>query len=852
MSKKKFPLIKRIFDVVFGLIILCALLPALIIISVLIKIESDGPVLFVQKRIGINGLLFNIYKFRSMKTSTPNVATDKLLNPEKFVTRIGKILRKTSLDELPQLLNIIKGDMSFVGPRPALYNQYELIESRLRLGINSIKPGLTGYAQIMGRDFISDEQKVAYDKHYLENMSIVFDMQILFSTCFKVIKSENVKIEGPLSGQPRNKENANRYNFWGADMNFLKRMLLIGLLDVVVIACAVTLAYFLRFDFIIEMPYFALMPYVIAAHVVLNFMAFNWMRIYRRVWQYASIGELISIIKATAVSEIVFYTFHLTIQFKNPQIVVPRSIYILSWILISVGIAGSRLSWRMFRDNYLKIQPYHQRTLIFGAGKAGALIARELKHSTSSELYPVAFVDDDRAKHNLEVAGLPVLGGRDSILGVVEELNIQSIVIAVPTASKSETAKIIEICKGTKAKIQILPRVSDLISGNVSVNMIREVSVEDLLGRDQIQVDLEGIANYVTNQVVLVTGAGGSIGSELCRQVAPFNPKQLLLLGHGENSVYDITMELRKFFPTLAIEPVIADIQDRARISEIFDHYRPSVVFHAAAHKHVPLMEANPAEAVKNNIFGTRNLAECAHEYKAARFAMISTDKAVNPTSVMGVTKRVAELIVQGIDRTSQTKFAAVRFGNVLGSRGSVVPLFKQQIKDGGPVTVTHPDMVRYFMTIPEAVQLVIQAGALAHGGEVFVLDMGKPVKIADLAEDLIRLSGFDPDHDIRIIYTGIRPGEKLFEEILTNEEGIAATKHNRIFVGKPTDFSLDEFHFMVKKMEQLIAKKHAPGRGQEIKALLKQIVPTYHLTQEIVPAIELSDWEMAAAEEKN
>ncbi|MDT3698294.1 MAG: nucleoside-diphosphate sugar epimerase/dehydratase [Thermincola sp.] len=635
-------------------------------------------------------------------------------------------------------------------------------------------------------------------------------------------------------------------------LNYFQRMLFLGILDALIIAAAVTLAYFLRFDFQVRRPYFELLPYVAAAHIMLNFFAFKWAKIYRRVWQYASIGELVSLVKATTLSEIIFYVFQMTVQFYKPELVVPRSIYLLAWLLVTVGVGASRLSWRMFRDSYLKIQPHHRQTMIIGAGKAGALIAKELKHTPTSELYPVAFIDDDQAKLGLEIMGLPVVGGRDRIIEAAEQLHIKKIIIAMPSASKAEIAKLIDICKQTKAKIKILPRVSDLISGKISVNMIREVSLEDLLGRDPVQVDLAGIANYVTGQVVLVTGAGGSIGSELCRQVVPFNPKQLLLLGHGENSIYDVELELLKLFPSLKLQTIIADIQDRARISEIFDNYRPSVVFHAAAHKHVPLMERDPSEAVKNNIFGTRNLAECAHEFKASRFVMVSTDKAVNPASVMGATKRAAEMIVQGMDRSSSTKFVAVRFGNVLGSRGSVVPLFKRQIQEGGPITITHPEMVRYFMTIPEAVQLVIQAGALANGGEVFILDMGKPVKIADLAKDLIRLSGLRVGEDINIIYTGIRPGEKLFEEILTSEEGISATRHNRIFIGKPTDFSLDEFHFMVKKMEQLIAKKNAPGRGQEIKALLKQIVPTYHLTQEIIKAIELSDWEMAAAEEKN
>lgn len=616
-------------------------------------------------------------------------------------------------------------------------------------------------------------------------------------------------------------------------MNYWLRLFVLSILDAAIVTAAILIAYLLRFDFHIRQQYFAVLPYVIITHIILILITFNWTKMYRRVWRYASIGELVSLVKATTISESMFFVLYITAQANFPTFVVPRSIFPLSWALIILSVGGSRLAWRMFRDSYLKLQPHHRRTLIIGAGQAGALIAKELKHSPDSDLYPIAFIDDDRTKWDLEIMGLPVVGGRERIPETVHKYNIQKIVIAIPSASKTEIARIIEICKTTKVRIKILPRVFDLINGKVSVNMIREVSVEDLLGREPVQVDLEGIAGYVTDQVVLVTGAGGSIGSELCRQICPFNPKKLLLLGHGENSIYDIELELSRMFPNLTLETVIADIQDRRRIREVFDTYRPSVVFHAAAHKHVPLMERNPSEAVKNNILGTKNVAESAHEFGASRFVLISTDKAVNPTSVMGVSKRIAEMIVQGLAGVSQTKFVAVRFGNVLGSRGSVIPLFKRQIKEGGPLTVTHPEMIRYFMTIPEAVQLVIQAGALAQGGEIFILDMGKPVKIADLARDLIRLTGFEPDEDIKIIYTGIRPGEKLFEEILTNEEGLSATKHNRIYVGKPVDFPLDELEFMVKKLEHVSTKKDVLNRSEEIKELLRQIVPTYQKTPE-------------------
>lgn len=613
-------------------------------------------------------------------------------------------------------------------------------------------------------------------------------------------------------------------------MSYQKRIVLLSLVDAAIISLAVIFAYLLRFDFYVEYRYLKLVPYVIFANIILILITFNWVNMYRRMWQYASIGELLALVKAITISQVIFGAFHMTVQHFFPKLIVPRSIYLLSWVLIILGVGGSRLGWRMFRDSYTKLDSRtgYRRTLIVGAGGAGVLIARELKQSADSHLYPVAFIDDDPGKWKLEILGLPVLGGREHIPQIVENHSIQKIIIAIPSASRSETAKIIEICKNTKAKVKILPRVADLISRRVSVNMIREVGVEDLLGRDPVEVDLNEIAAYVTGRVVLVTGAGGSIGSELCRQVSRFSPARLLLLGQGENSIYDIENELKRSIPGLALETIIADVKDRRRIAEVFEKYRPELVFHAAAHKHVPLMERNPAEAVKNNVLGTKNVAECAHEYGAARFVMISTDKAVNPTSVMGVSKRVAEMFVRGLALASSTKFVAVRFGNVLGSRGSVIPLFKRQIREGGPVTVTHPEMVRYFMTIPEAVQLVIQAGAFAKGGEVFILDMGNPVKISDLARDLIRLSGLEPGRDIQITYTGIRPGEKLYEEIMTNEEGISATRHNRIFVGKPGDFSWDELQFMIRKLEQVATRGDVSGRVAEIKELFKQIVPTY------------------------
>ena len=570
----------------------------------------------------------------------------------------------------------------------------------------------------------------------------------------------------------------------GAKQSFL----LFFIIDVFIIFSSVLISYLLRFEGNIPTMYFNSIYYTVILFECTTLTLFYFFKLYRRIWQYASITDIILIVKAITISLFINFLLYLMIIITLFDTIIPVSIFFLSWMTISIGICSSRLVLRFVRERNTKIQPFHKKALIVGAGSAGTLVIKELKLSWRSTLiYPVAFVDDNPSKLHLKIMGVPVVGTIEDIPFQVKKLDIDTIIIAIPSAPRRKIANVINICKQTRAQIKLLPSVSDILNGKVSINMIRDVHVEDLLGREPVKVNLEEITGYVTNKTVLVTGAGGSIGSELCRQISKFKPKKLILLGHGENSLFIIENELKKTFPDVVCKSIIASIQDRKRIENVFSSHHPDVVFHAAAHKHVPLMESNPAEAIKNNVFGTKNMAECAHQFGAERFVLISSDKAVNPTSIMGVTKRIAEMFVQYLDETSNTKFVSVRFGNVLESRGSVVPLFKQQIKEGGPVTVTHPDMVRYFMTIPEAVQLVIQAGAIAQGGEIFVLDMGEPVKISKLARDLIRLSGLQPDKDIKIEYTGIRPGEKLFEELLTSEELTTATKHDLIYVAKPS-----------------------------------------------------------------
>ena len=504
-------------------------------------------------------------------------------------------------------------------------------------------------------------------------------------------------------------------------------------------------------------------------------------KLYKKAWEYASVGELYIIFKVV--------TFSILIAASVQKLMVGEIYFrllIVTWSLHILLIGGSRFCWRIMRDSMIDSKKNKKRTLIIGAGSAGTMVARQLIKNIEADLVPVAFIDDNEKKHQLEILGITVVGGVNEIVKTVEREEIENIIIAIPSLNRKELNMIFQECAKTKAKTKILPMIEDLVTGKVSVNQFRDVQVEDLLGRDPVDLNIESISEYITGRVVLVTGAGGSIGSEICRQISNFKPNRLVLLGHGENSIYSIEMELKDKFGDSKIEFVteIADLQDAKKMMVVMETYQPNVVYHAAAHKHVPLMERNPEEAIKNNVIGTMNVAKAASWHGVETFVMISTDKAVNPTSVMGSTKRLAEMVIQHIDKNSNTKFVAVRFGNVLGSRGSVIPLFKKQIERGGPITVTHPDMVRYFMTIPEASRLVIQAGSLARGGEVFILDMGEPVKIVDLAKNLIKLSGNNIE-EIGIEFTGIRTGEKLFEELLKEDEVLDKQVYPKIYIGK-------------------------------------------------------------------
>lgn len=610
-------------------------------------------------------------------------------------------------------------------------------------------------------------------------------------------------------------------------MKNITRKALMVFLDICIINIALFYSFVLRFDGKIPLQFlnqFKDTYYIVTIITIICFFLFN---LYDRLWRYASINEMITIVLTASFATLLVlgYTFMIGDTY-------PRSIYILFWLLLTALSGGIRFIFRTYSSMMPMLRKIDgiKNVMVIGAGEAGSMVIQEFVRHPNLKMKPVAIIDDDKNKHGKYIHGIKVEGDRKRIPELVLQKNIQEIIIAMPSIDRREIKEIVGICNQTHCKLRILPGIYELIDGKVSVKRLRDVKIEDLLGREPVKVNLDEISGYIKDRVVLVTGGGGSIGSELCRQIAGFKPKELLIFDINENNVYDLEYDLKTMYPELKYFALIGSIRDRYRLESVFEKYRPDVVFHAAAHKHVPLMELNAVEAIKNNVFGTLNVAEVSDKYEAKKFILISTDKAVNPTNIMGATKRIAEIIIQMMAMKSKTTFAAVRFGNVLGSRGSVVPLFKKQIEDGGPVTVTHPEITRFFMTIPEAVQLVIQAGALAKGGEIFVLDMGEPVKILDLARDMIRLSGLEPGVDIKIEFTGLRPGEKLYEEIMLNEEGLTATKYKKIYIAKPTFSDIALFEKEIIKLKDVLMSSNA-----EIETVIKRLVPGYRKESKVV-----------------
>lgn len=607
------------------------------------------------------------------------------------------------------------------------------------------------------------------------------------------------------------------------------RIILLVLMDMLIITAAGPLAIYVRYNLFFEPQAIEFIENIfqyLPVNLILTVIVFAAFRLYQGIWKYASASDLVNIILACLVSAVT-QTVGMTLMGLR----FPRSYPFMYFAVLTAGISIFRFTYRIiayFRQKQQGlIKEGKTNTMIVGAGEAGNTLLKELQNSKFVEQNVCCLVDDDPGKIGKYLRGVLVAGNRKDICRLVEEYHIDEIMIAIPSASHAEIQELLDICSQTSCKLKVLPGIYQLVNGEVSVSKLRNVEIEDLLGREPIDTQVESIMGYVSGKVVLVTGGGGSIGSELCRQIARHEPKQLVIFDIYENNAYDIQQELKRDYPELNLVVLIGSVRNTHRINGVFEKYHPQIVYHAAAHKHVPLMEDSPNEAIKNNVMGTYKTAQAADKYGVSRFVLISTDKAVNPTNIMGASKRLCEMVIQMMNNRSKTEFVAVRFGNVLGSNGSVIPLFKKQIEEGGPVTVTHPDIIRYFMTIPEAVSLVLQAGARAKGGEIFVLDMGKPVKILDLALNLIRLSGLKPYEDIDIVFTGLRPGEKLYEELLMDEEGLQSTDNKLIHIGKPIDFDEELFIHQLEELDEL-SRMDSP----KIKEKVMEVVPTYHMKE--------------------
>jgi FlaA1/EpsC-like NDP-sugar epimerase/lipopolysaccharide/colanic/teichoic acid biosynthesis glycosyltransferase len=773
-------MIKRAFDMLSAAIGLLVCVPVFAIAALLIKLDSPGPIFFKQRRIGKGFRPFSIYKFRTMVVDAPQRGGPLTIGGDSRITRVGRVLRAYKLDELPQLVNILKGEMSVVGPRPEVQCYVDLFRDDYSR-ILTVRPGLTDLASLkfIDESFMLNQaenpedeytqhilpEKIRLAKVYVQRSSFYFDVAIMVQTVLCLIGVPVVVCELPeLKAVLRTPAD----RFGGKMMARLLawRRPLIVLLDIGLIILANYLAFLLRFDGMIpaeqELLFLQMLPWL----VLIRGGAFFAFRLNEGLWRYTSIWDLQRILSGVFTSSVAFYGWvHWGLGMSD----YPRSIFVIDSLLLVGFITGVRLPRRLLREKVL--YRHKKKVLIVGAGDSGERIVREMKTHASHYYQPIGFIDDHASLLHQRIHGVKVLGTRKDLSTIVAREDPEEVVLALPNADAPFIREIIATLEPFKTSIKTLPSLKELLSDKTALSQIRSLAFADLLPRAPVGVQSDAVREMVSGQRVLITGAGGSIGSELSQQVAALGPESLILYERHENSLYTIAKELDDRGSSSFVHPVIGDVTDNRRLCSILDKHRPTIIFHAAAHKHVPLVELNPAEALKNNCMGTRIAAEAADRFGVERFVLISTDKAVNPTSVMGATKRVAELIVQDIARRSRTRFLAVRFGNVLGSNGSVLLRFQEQIKTGGPVTVTHPAVRRYFMLIPEAVYLVLQAASLGEPGATYVLDMGEQINVLDLARNVIRLSGFVPDKEIPIVFIGLRPGEKLSEELVGDGE---------------------------------------------------------------------------------
>ncbi len=848
----------RWLEVLVALVGLVFAAPILLVCIIAIKLTSRGPVFFRQDRVGRRGAFFTLHKLRTMRVQPSSWVLHVTAHDDDRITALGKILRTTKLDELPQLWNVLVGDLSLVGPRPEVPRFVDLGNPLWR-EVLKVRPGLTdpvtlklrneeellgsvgGNREAFYREVLQP-YKLRGSVEYLRNRTSWTDLEVLARTLIAVVRPSSVPPPSiaDLSRRPEARQElgggapSTRTGAWRRittrDIQYL--------LDLGVLASAFLLSYMLRFDFDIspaEQRYLQLqLPWVLA----LQFGALLLSGVHRSVWRYVGIREARRFLDAAVWSGAGLLALRLFVPVQHEQWRIPISVILVDTVLGFCGALGMRvlrrISYEDKRRGTAQVAPtaVRRRVLLLGAGQAGVLAAREILGRGDFDIDIQGFVDDDPRKQGAVIYDIPVLGTTADLAQLVSDLHIQDVVITIAQISRKNIVRMIEQCRKIGVVVRIIPGLYEILQGKVRMTRIRDVEIEDLLGRERVELDKGLIGDFVANKRVLVTGAGGSIGSELARQVARFGPASLLLLERAEGALFEIDRDLRRLFPNVSVTPIVADVGDEPWIRTIFRAHSPDVVFHAAAHKHVPMMEQNACEAIKNNVFGTRVIAEVAAESGVEAFVMISTDKAVRPTSVMGASKRVAELVIQDLARSYTTRFVAVRFGNVMGSAGSVIPLFREQIRRGGPVTVTDPEMKRYFMTIPEASQLVMQAGAMGRGGEIFILDMGTPVRVLDLAVAMINLSGLTPFVDMEIEFTGLRPGEKLFEELELDGEGISKTRHPKIFIGLIAPYPSAVIQRALEELRRLAQT----GDPVAIREYLNELLPEATLSRSVKP----------------
>ncbi|HTR47819.1 MAG TPA: polysaccharide biosynthesis protein [Verrucomicrobiae bacterium] len=804
----------RWFDVVVSAVALVIVSPLLAVCWLLVKMTSAGPALFRQRRMGLGGRPFTMVKFRTMRASQGGAQVTA--EDDERITDVGRWLRRTKVDELPELWNVLRGDMALVGPRPEVPSYVDLANPNWAAVLQA-RPGLTDPVTLRLRNEegllsgLGDRResfylqrlqpyKVAGYLRYLTTRSWMSDLEIIGGTALAIAFPHLVT---PLSAEEVVSDNTDFLSpithivgsLFGSSlprptlpMFWVKRFQI--LLDLALLSAAFALSYLLRFDFVIPQSELARMEYQLPFVVAIQWSTIWWTGTYAFLWRYFGLRELRSFVDAIFISVVPIVALRLLLAHTSAGVMrVPLSVIVLSALLGFGGIVAARVLRRAVYEHFEQsasatASSGRKPTLLVGAGRAGQQTAAELMRQRRSEVVIIGFVDDEAAKQGAVIQGIPVLGRTDDLPSLVRNYHVEQVVITIARGTRQQFRRILDICEKLHVKVRIIPSLFEILQGRVKVSRIRDLEVADLLGREPVQLEETSLRAAIRGKVVAVTGAGGSIGSELARQVARFHPERLLLIERAEFAIFSIHSELRQTHPDLPVVALTSDVGSDSRMTQIFARYRPQIVLHAAAHKHVPLMEENVAEAVSNNALNTHRLGEIAGRFGAEVFVLISTDKAVRPTSVMGASKRVAELAVQSLNGSYRTRFVAVRFGNVIGSVGSVIPIFYEQIRKGGPVTVTHPEMKRYFMTIPEAAQLVLEASTIGQGGEILVLDMGEPVKILDLAKDVITLSGLRPYEDIDIVFTGIRPGEKLYEELEITEERMSRTRHPKVFIG--------------------------------------------------------------------